>query len=162
MVYWEKTFWHTSFFHLTGLLKGSIYGFWFLCFYELYGCACSLCSLFSHFSFTVCFASCCMLFLLFFLRSEEESVEVIGCRYGKDFGQVEEGKRMNRIYHIRKLQLKLKTKQQCLVLILHVMWGMNVRFVISFVLRREKVQCWFFWKIYRLPFRVWNRSPIRV
>lgn len=65
--------------------------------------------------------SYCMLFLLLFLRSEKESVELIGCRYGKDFGQVEAGKRMNRIYDIRKLQLKLKTKQQCLVLILHVM-----------------------------------------
>lgn len=106
--------------------------------------------------------SCCMLFLLLLQRSENESVEVIGCRYGKDFEQVEAGKRMNRIYYIRKLQLKLKTEQPCLVLILHVMWGMNVRFVISFVLRRGKVPCWFFWKIYCHPFRVWNRSHIRV
>lgn len=65
--------------------------------------------------------SCCMLFLLLLQRSEKENVELIGCRYGKDFGQAEGGKTMMRIYYTRKLQLKLKTEQQCLLLILHVM-----------------------------------------
>lgn len=96
---------------------------WFLilCFYELCGCVCFLCSLFSPFYFNFCFFSCCMLFLLLLQRSEKENVELIGCRYGKDFGQVDRGKTMMRIYYIRKLQLKLKTEQQCLLLILHVM-----------------------------------------
>lgn len=105
---------------------------------------------------------CCLLFLLLLQRSEKESLELIGCRYGKDFEQVEGGKTIIRIYYIRKLQLKLKAEQQCLVLIWHVMWGMNVRFDISFDLRKEKVPCCFFWKFFHHPFRVWNRSQIRV